>query len=61
MSADPAEDREEFEARAKAESWRCTRCGKAITFEDQEAYLEAKRCSRCHYEVDTESGTISSL
>jgi hypothetical protein len=59
--SDPAVDRSQFEAKAKAENWKCSRCGKPITFEDQEPYLEAKRCSRCHYELDTESGTIPSL
>jgi len=53
--------RETFEARARAEGWKCTRCGKAITFEDREAYLEAKRCAQCHEELDTESGTIPKL
>jgi DNA-directed RNA polymerase subunit RPC12/RpoP len=61
MSPNPTQNQEQFEAKAKAEGWRCTRCGKGITFEDQETYQEAGRCSRCHYEVDTESGTIPSL
>lgn len=55
------ETRESFEATARAEGWKCSRCGKAITFEDQEAYLEAKRCAQCHDELDTESGTVSRM
>jgi RNA polymerase-binding transcription factor DksA len=61
MAPDPGESKEQFEAKAKAEGWKCSRCGKAISFEDREAYLEAGRCSQCHYELDTESGTIPSL
>ena len=55
------ETRESFDAKARAEGWTCTRCGKAITFEDREAYREAQRCARCHYETDTESGAIGKL
>ena len=53
--------KEVFETQAKAEGWKCTRCDKPITFEDLEAFLEAKRCKRCHYQLDTESGTIAEL
>ncbi len=55
------ETKTEFEAAAKAEGWKCSRCGKAIAFEDRETYLESKRCARCHEELDTESGTIPAL
>jgi len=55
------ETRESFEAKARREGWKCSRCGNAITFEDREAFLEAKRCARCHDELDTESGTIDKL
>lgn len=55
------ETRESFESKAHAEGWKCTRCGKVITFEDREAYLEARRCATCHDELDTESGTITRL
>lgn len=55
------ETRESFEAKARSEGWKCSRCGNAITFKDREAYLEAKRCSRCHDELDTESGTVNKL
>ena len=55
------ETREAFEAQARAQGWTCTRCGKAITFEDRDAYREARRCARCHEETDTESGTIGKL
>lgn len=39
----------------------CTMCGKAIAAEDEDTYLESKRCSRCHDELDTNSGPISVL
>jgi RNA polymerase-binding transcription factor DksA len=55
------ETREGFEAKAIREGWKCSRCGTAIQFEDREAYLESRRCSKCHYELDTESGTVSRL
>lgn len=55
------ETREAFDAKARTEEWTCTRCGEAITFEDREAYREARRCARCHYETDTESGAIGKL
>jgi hypothetical protein len=61
MSPNPTETREQFEAKAKTDGWKCTRCGKTIKFEDKETYLESKRCSRCHYELDTESGPIPTL
>ena len=61
MSPNPTETSEQFEAKANAEGWKCTRCGNAITFEDKETYLESKRCSQCHYELDTESGPIPTL
>lgn len=50
-----------FEARAEAEGYVCTMCGKAISYEDEEAYLESQRCCRCHYELDTDSGPIPAL
>ena len=53
--------KEMFETEAKVEGWKCSRCDKPITFEDREAFLEAKRCRDCHYELDTESGTIATL
>lgn len=56
-----AEKRREFEAKARLEHWKCSRCGKAITFEDRDAYREAKRCARCHFELDTESGPVGVL
>ena len=55
------ETRESFESRALAEGWKCSRCGKAIKFEDRDSFREAGRCSQCHYEVDTESGTVGKL
>lgn len=55
------ETRESFDTKARAEGWTCTRCGKPITFEDREAYREARRCARCHDETDTESGAIEKL
>jgi hypothetical protein len=61
MSPDSTDTREEFEAKANAEGWKCSRCGKAIKFADKEPYLESKRCSQCHYELDTESGPIPTL
>ena len=61
MSPDPTETREGFEARAKAEGWKCSRCGKEISFEDRETYRESNRCAQCHYEMDTESGPIPTL
>ena len=59
--APDAATKEAFEAQAKAEGWKCSRCDNPITFEDREAFLEAKRCKKCHYELDTESGTIPAL
>lgn len=53
--------REAFEVKALAEEWKCTACGKAIKFEDREAYLEARRCAACQDELDTESGAIAKL
>jgi transcription initiation factor IIE alpha subunit len=50
-----------FEARAEAQGYVCTMCGKAISYEDEEAYLESQRCCRCHYELDTDSGPIPAL
>ena len=50
-----------FEARAEAGGYVCTMCGKAISYEDEEAYLESQRCCRCHYELDTDSGPIPAL
>jgi RNA polymerase-binding transcription factor DksA len=47
--------RERFEAKAKAGGWKCSRCGKAITFEDRKAYLDAERCARCYEEMETEN------
>jgi hypothetical protein len=61
MPSDPTETREQFEAEAKAEGWKCSACGKPITFEDREAYWEFKVCSHCHYDTDTESGPIPTL
>ena len=61
MSPNPKETREAFEAKAKAGSWKCSRCGKSITFEDKDSYLEAERCAQCHFELDTESGPIPTL
>jgi DNA-directed RNA polymerase subunit RPC12/RpoP len=61
MAANPTQTREQFEAQAKAEGWKCSRCGKPIAFDDRDAYLESTRCSQCHYELDTESGPIPSL
>ena len=46
---------------AKSEGWVCTRCGKSIQPEDREAYLESKRCKKCHAEVDPDSGSIPKL
>ncbi len=59
MPANQLEDRKTFETAARSEGWRCSRCGKPVTFEDRESYQEAKRCRRCHDEVDTESGSIN--
>jgi hypothetical protein len=60
MAPDSA-TKEAFEAQAKAQGWKCSRCDKPITFENREPFLEAKRCKNCHYELDTESGTIPAL
>lgn len=61
MQGVASETPETFEARAEAEAWKCSRCGKPIKFGDRDTFQEASRCSQCHEEVDTESGTISKL
>ena len=55
------ETKEAFEAKAKANGWVCTRCGKAITGEDQVAYKESRRCNRCHHEIDPDSGRVPAM
>ena len=55
----PMQSREAFIAKARAEGWVCSMCGKPIEYGDQEAFLEAKRCQRCHDELDTDSGPIA--
>jgi RNA polymerase-binding transcription factor DksA len=50
--------RERFEAKAQAGDWKCSRCGKAITFEDRKAYLDAERCARCYEEMDSENKPV---
>jgi len=57
--SEPMLTREAFGAKARAEGWVCTTCGKAIEYEDQEAYLELKRCRRCHDEIDPDSGPFA--
>ena len=57
----PVETKQAFEAKSKAHGWVCTRCGKAITAEDQVAYTESQRCNRCHQEIDPDSGRIPTL
>ena len=32
MSPNPTETKEQFDAKAKAEGWKCSRCGNAITW-----------------------------
>jgi len=54
-------EKEAFWVRAEAEGYVCTMCGKAISYEDEEAYLESQRCGGCHYELDTDSGPIRAL
>jgi hypothetical protein len=62
MSQNPATGTNQpFEAKAKAEGWVCTRCGKTITAEDRAAFAESKRCKRCHREIDPDSGSIPEL
>jgi len=55
------ETQEAFEAKARSEQWRCSRCGQPITFADKETFHEAGRCRQCHYELDTESGSVGRL
>ena len=61
VQSPPVPAKEAFEARAEAEGYVCTMCGKAISYEDEEAYLESQRCRGCHYELDTDSGPIRAL
>jgi DNA-directed RNA polymerase subunit RPC12/RpoP len=61
MELPKPETQESSEARANDEAWKCSRCGRAIKFEDRDTYRESGRCAQCHYEVDTESGTITNL
>jgi hypothetical protein len=39
----------------------CTMCGNPITCEDKDTYLKSRRCCRCRYELDTDSGPIPVL
>jgi hypothetical protein len=61
VQSPPVPAKEAFESRAEAEGYVCTMCGKAIRYEDEEAYLESQRCCGCHDELDTDSGPIRAL
>jgi RNA polymerase-binding transcription factor DksA len=61
MSPDPTATKEAFDAAAKANGWKCARCGKKISFEDKEAFTSANLCAACHDAIDAESGPIPTL
>jgi RNA polymerase-binding transcription factor DksA len=61
VSSKPTKRRDRFEAKAQAGGWKCSRCGKAITFEDRKAYLDAERCARCYAEMETENKPVAAV
>jgi hypothetical protein len=49
------------EIEATANGYVCTMCGNPITCEDKQTYSKSRRCCRCRYELDTDSGPIPVL